>query len=157
MTPSDAYARDDTFRHLVDGWAADLRCPYPLSDRCLELDMPLPAACARWAADPVLTPDLPWWTVATDGTIVYAPRRGPYPALLPPDKWFWVTVGPDDYRLGSMCLYLPERACRRPVNCTTDYFPNPVAALLCLLDVWKCTNHDDRRGRVVGKKKARRT
>lgn len=50
MTAEEAYACDDTFRLLIDLWEQEKRCPLPLVDRCLELDMEEAADCCRWAA-----------------------------------------------------------------------------------------------------------
>lgn len=84
MTPSEAYTADPTFRELIREWVRHKRCPIVLVDRCLELDMPKAAECARWCATQPERKqyceygfcgpfpagfsghDYPWWCTAAD-------------------------------------------------------------------------------------------
>lgn len=46
------------FRALIDTWVHEMRCPVPLVDLCLELDMGDAAEAARWASS---TPQRPFY------------------------------------------------------------------------------------------------
>lgn len=128
-----AYHRDPILRPLLDAWATDRRCPVPTVDRLLELDLPVPAECARWASDPLLSPDLPPYVSPYD-PVVSTTRCGPYPCLSRVDGvYYWA------YVYGSYDRTVCDEI--RPVWVTDTSghgdHPTPVSAIVWLLTNWR--------------------
>lgn len=133
MTPAQAYECDGTFRMLVDTWSAERRCPLPLVDRCLELEMPAAAAAARWAAtESDLYPAEP---INVRGGEKLGPC-GPYPAMNfgnGKKPWCWREASAPP-RLSAFDV--PKA---NAPDLGADSFDSPLSAILWLLANWKET------------------
>lgn len=122
FTASLAYEIDPTFRGLVDVWVRERRCPLPLVDLCLELDLPNAAECARWAAT---EPDRPTYLVPELLT-------GAYPWVLSDGraKWTFERQPSHSHRIPDGCVSFKDGA---PSAMFCD---GVVTAILWLLDNW---------------------
>ena len=119
-----AYESDLTFRLLVDEWVRERRCPLVLVDRCLELNLPDQADCARWAAAGADG----WCGRDAAGKEIAC---GPYPIK---HRTVFYFVTDDVTATGAYCL--PLARVGRRVSHATEKFPTALDAILWLLDSW---------------------
>jgi hypothetical protein len=118
------YETDLTFRLLIDEWVRERRCPLVLVDRCLELNLPNQAECARWAAAQAER----WCGRGANRKEILC---GTYPCKHKKDFYF-VT---DDINKTS-AYALPLARTGRRVSYVTNKFPTALDAILWLLDTW---------------------
>lgn len=126
MTAREAYDCDSTFRALVDEWVRERRCPLPLVDRSLELDVEGAADCARWAATEPKRPTEAMSEGVSDET------DWPYPGREVHNYYWWARKAGEDFPLRSRDVPVGRIHC----HCTRRSVGSILDAILWLLDAW---------------------
>lgn len=132
MTATELYQCDITVRALIDTWVRERRCPLPLADRFTELDGPVKAACALWAAT---EPDRPVFAPQTAMGELSSPC-GPYPTMnnmKEPEETFFSWFWSDDSELYASAVN-GAKMDRDPTEARNQL---PIDAIFWLIDHWK--------------------